>query len=194
MTSLVELAYKLCFRLRHQALGSHLRVMYNRALGMHVGNRSCICSGFTASWPHCVSIGCKCLIEPDVIFKVDVPWSLEKRVIIGDEVFIGAGSELNISRQIRIGNRVLIASGCRFIDHDHGFAKPGPIRSQLGDEGAIEIGDDSWLGVNVVVLRGVSIGTGAVVGAGAVVTRSIPPNEVWAGIPAKKISERTSSL
>lgn len=193
MTGFVELFHKLSFRLRHQALGSRLRVMCNRALGMHVGEGTCISAGFNVSWPQCITIGRKCFFEPNVTFKVDAPWSLEKRVVIGDEVFIGAGVELNIARHISIGNRALIASGCRFIDHNHGFEKSGPIRPQYGDVGAIEIGDDVWLGVNVVVLTGVNIGEGAVVGAGAVVTKNIPSNEVWAGIPARKINNRPSS-
>ncbi|MBL9184880.1 MAG: acyltransferase [Verrucomicrobiaceae bacterium] len=99
---------------------------------------------------------------------------------------------MNISKHIRIGDRALIASGCRFVDHDHGFTQPGPIGPQKGEEGEIHIGQDVWLGVNVVVLRGVRIGDGAVVGAGGVVTRSIPEGEIWAGVPAKRIGQRAT--
>lgn len=52
------------------------------------------------------------------------------------------------------------------------------------------IGHDVWLGCDVTVLAGVTIGNGAVVGAGAIVTQDIPPYEIWAGVPAKKISNR----
>ena len=62
---------------------------------------------------------------------------------------------------------------------------------QQGIEKAISIGNDVWLGCNVIVLKGVEIGDGAIIGAGAVVTKSILPNEIWAGVPAKKIGERT---
>lgn len=56
----------------------------------------------------------------------------------------------------------------------------------------IIVGHDVWIGANAIVLSGVSIGTGAVVGAGSVVTKSIPPYEIWAGNPAKKIRDRFS--
>lgn len=52
------------------------------------------------------------------------------------------------------------------------------------------IGSDVWIGARVLVLAGVSVGDGAVIGAGSVVTKNIPPYEVWAGNPAKKINDR----
>lgn len=192
MRKVTELLQKLCFRLRHQTLGSRFRVLHNRLMGMKIGGGTCLCTGFHATWPHAVQIGRDCVVEPDVVFKLASKWSMECRVDIGDRVFIGTGCEMNISKHIRIGDRALIASGCRFVDHDHGFAEPGPIGPQKGEEGEIGIGADVWLGVNVVVLRGVHIGDGAVVGAGAVVTRSIPAGEIWAGIPAKRIGQRTA--
>ena len=54
----------------------------------------------------------------------------------------------------------------------------------------IVLENNVWLGVNAVVLKGVTIGSGAIVGAGAVVTKSVPAGEIWAGIPARKIGER----
>ncbi|MBX7209084.1 MAG: acyltransferase [Verrucomicrobiaceae bacterium] len=194
MSKLTELFQKAVFRFRHHGLGSWLRVLRYQCLGMEVGRLTCLCEGFHASWPQCVRIGSNCVIEPDVIFKVDSRWSLEKRIVVGNDVFIGTGAELNINRGIKIGDRCLIASGCKFVDHDHGFERPGPIVSQTGDAGSIEIGDDVWLGVNVVVLREVAIGNGSVVGAGAVVTRSIPSGEIWAGVPARKIGERPRNV
>ena len=194
MKKVTELFQKLCFRLRHQKLGSRLRVLRNQLMGMRIGGGTSLCAGFHASWPQNVAIGSNCVVEPNVTFKVDSRWSLEKRVLIGDSVFIGAGSEFNISQRITVGNRCLIASGCKFVDHDHGFELSGPIHSQPGGEvSPISIGDDVWLGANVIVLRGVKIESGSIVGAGAVVTKSIPPNQIWAGVPARKIGERPAN-
>ncbi len=192
MRSLTEIYQKAVFRIRHHAWNSWLRIQKYRCLGMEIGRSSYLCQGFHASWPQCVSIGSECIFEHNVVFKVDARWSLEKRIAVGDKVFLGSGVEFNISHHIRIGDRCLIASGCKFVDHDHGFELAGPIGPQKGKVGTIEIRDDVWLGVNVVVLRGVIIGNGSVVGAGAVVTRSIPPNEIWAGVPAKFVRTRPS--
>lgn len=106
-------------------------------------------------------------------------------------MFIGRGCEFNVSRSLKIGDGSLIASGCKFIDHDHGHALLNvPIRSQDTRDGPILIENNVWLGCNTIVLKGVTIGAGAIVGAGAVVTRSIPQNEIWAGAPARFVKQR----
>ena len=111
-------------------------------------------------------------------------------IVLKDRVFIGLGCEFNIDHGVKIGSDSLIASGCRFVDHDHGMKIGVPMREQKSWGKSITIGDDVWLGCNVVVLSGVSIGDGAIVAAGAVVTKSILPMEIWGGVPAKKIGDR----
>jgi acetyltransferase-like isoleucine patch superfamily enzyme len=160
-----------------------------RLRGMLIG-RGTIMTSPRISWPHKVSLGKHCIIERGVIFKHDGIWSPGVSIRIGNEVFIGDGCEFNIRKGITIGDSSLIASGCRFIDHDHGVQSGSLIRSQAGPEREIRIGRDVWLGCNVVILKGVYIGDGAVVGAGAVVTKSIPSGEIWAGIPARGIGNR----
>ncbi|WBL21658.1 acyltransferase [Zunongwangia sp. HRR-M8] len=124
-------------------------------------------------------------------FRYDGTWRPGPSIVIEDNVYIGSNSEFNICDHINIGKDVLIASGCKFIDHNHGYHLTNQkIRLQPPDIGAIKIEDDVWLGVNVVVLKGVTIGCGAIVAAGSVVTTSIPSMEIWGGIPAKKISNR----
>ena len=58
----------------------------------------------------------------------------------------------------------------------------------------IHVGHHCWIGTGAIVLQGVTIGDGAVVAAGAVVTKNIPPYEVWGGVPAKFIRKRNSDL
>jgi acetyltransferase-like isoleucine patch superfamily enzyme len=153
--------------------------------GMHIGNDTYLPKIFV-TWPHKVSIGEKCRLEHHIYFHHDGIWSAGYSIEIGDNVFIGSGCEFNIRKMITIGNNTAIASGCRFIDHDHEIGKNG-FTPMEGVEKEINIGTGVWLGCNVVVLKGVEIGNGAIVAAGAVVTKSIPPYEIWGGVPAKRI-------
>jgi len=141
------------------------------------------------TWPHQISIGSNCRLEHNIYFHFDGVWSESPSISIGDNVFVGCSCEFNITKNIKVGSDSLIASGCKFIDHDHGFALGKQI-GPGGEEASITLEKNVWLGCNVVVLKGVTIESGAIVAAGAVVTKSIPSNEIWGGVPAKKIGER----
>jgi acetyltransferase-like isoleucine patch superfamily enzyme len=158
-------------------------------VGMKIGHKT-VLPKVHVTWPHQVVIGDQCILEDNIYFKYDGIWNKGPSIIIKNNVFIGFGCEFNICENITIGDHCKIASGCRFIDHDHGMVAGQLIGLQSGPVKAIELGEDVWLGCNVIVLKGVVIGNGAVVGAGSVVTTSILPNEIWAGVPARKISER----
>jgi acetyltransferase-like isoleucine patch superfamily enzyme len=142
------------------------------------------------TWPHQVSIGRGCALEHNIYFHYDGPWKPGPSIVIGNNVFIGFGCEFNITDKIYIGNDCLIASGTKFIDHDHGISLKGLIRSQLSIDKAIIIGDNVWIGANVIVLKGVTIADGAIIAAGAVLNRPVGLNEIWGGVPAKKIGDR----
>ena len=142
------------------------------------------------TWPHKITIGKNCILEHDIYFKYDGIWSKYPSIVIEDNTFIGSSCEFNCNCSIKIGKYSNIASGCRFIDHDHGIIAGERIGAQTSTRKEIILGEDVWLGCNVIVLKGVSIGNGAVVAAGAVVTKSIPANEIWGGAPAKFIRIR----
>ena len=186
------LIQKLCFRLRYQySVMPHLRKLWWQLQGAQFGAGTSV-PRLLISWPHQVAVGTRCILEDDIFFKYDGFWQPGPSIVVGDRVFVGRGCEFNIRRRIVIGNDCLIASGCKFIDHDHELTVgAGPMHSLSCPEAAITLEEDVWLGVNVVVLKGVIIGQGAVVGAGAVVTKSVPPYEIWAGIPARKIGQRS---
>jgi serine acetyltransferase len=114
-------------------------------------------------------------------------------VFIGEETNITPGLIVNdgYSGLCRIGNRVSIATNVTLV------ADSNPNNSRLAGEPYVKehlirtapvvIEDDVWLGTNAVVLPGVRVGRGAVVGAGAVVTRDVAPFAVVAGVPARVV-------
>ena len=170
-------------------LCSFFRRIKLHIMGMQIGKTTKIPQLYV-TWPHQVFIGERCSLEQGINFKYDGIWSKGPSIFIGNDVFIGIGCEFNIRTKITIGDNSLIASGCKFIDHDHGVSLGKLMRIQSGPEEEIKIGEDVWLGCNVIVLKGVEIGRGAIIAAGAVVTKSIPQLEIWGGVPAKKIGER----
>src|SRR6478609_8555517 len=161
----MEFLHKAFFKLKSWTftwVTSPLRKMLLSLAGLSIGDGQLPKCFFT--WPHKVSIGNDCRIEPDVVFHFDGPWTPGKSIILGDRVFVGRGCEFNISKSIRIGDHSLLASHCKFIDHDHGTQDDSlPIGLQPGEKCEIVIERNVWLGANVIVLKGVTIGEGAVV-------------------------------
>lgn len=190
----VSLFQRLLFRLRiHNDPSALVRRIGWSLLGARFGRGTSV-PPLLITWPHQVSVGAHCILEPDIYFKYDGTWQPGRSIVIADRVFIGRGCEFNIRNRIQIGSESLIASGCKFIDHDHAMTlEQGPMNRQPCPDAPILLEDDVWLGVNVVVLKGVTIGMGAVVGAGAIVTKSIPAYEIWAGVPARKVGTRSAA-
>lgn len=173
----------------YNKFSSFWRKLFFKICGMKIG-RDTIIPKIYITWPHQVSIGKKCALEHDIYFHYDGTWKPGQSIVIGHNVFIGFGCEFNITDKICIGNNCLIASGTKFIDHNHGVSLKALIRSQLSIGKEIIVGDNVWIGANVIVLKGVTIADGAIIAAGAVLNRSVGLNEIWGGVPAKKIGDR----
>lgn len=90
---------------------------------------------------------------------------------------------------IKIGNHVTITGGVKFITHDGGVWILREEHPEIDVFGTIEIGDNSFIGLNTIILPNVKIGENCVVGAGSVVTKNVPDNSVVAGVPARKICD-----
>jgi acetyltransferase-like isoleucine patch superfamily enzyme len=115
-------------------------------------------------------------------------------VEIGEHTWIGPYNNFRTagSGRIVIGRKCYISQFCSFISNNHGIDRTTLIQDQPHDfmKTDVVVGDDAWFGVGCSLLPGTRIGTGAVLGAGSVVTKSIPAYEIWAGVPARKLGER----
>jgi len=107
--------------------------------------------------------------------------------IIGDNALLAAKRGLTIGKNVNLSSNVSIYSGA----HDH---RDPYFRSTPATTRPITIGDRVWIGSNAIILTGVTIGEGAVVCAGCVVTKDVEPYTVVAGIPARKVNERPRDL
>lgn len=95
------------------------------------------------------------------------------------------------TERISIGPYTRIADFVSIRDADHRFSVPGaPLRDQPVEASPVVVGEDVWIGHGAAVLRGVTIGDGAIVAAGSVVTKDVPPYVVVGGVPARVIGER----
>ncbi|MEO1428866.1 MAG: acyltransferase [Cyanobacteria bacterium J06633_8] len=123
--------------------------------------------------------------------NVDIGALDNTHIYIDKGTFIGVGASVAGPGNVKIGKRCLIAARCGIFANNHKYADPFKY---IADQGVtcqgITIEDDCWLGHAVTVIDGVTIGKGSVIGAGAVVTKDIPPYSIAVGMPARVIKSR----
>lgn len=125
---------------------------------------------------------------------VDIKAHGQGQTTIGRRTYIGPYSCLSGYGNITIGSDCLIASHTSLYAHNYNFRNPDQlIRKQGYSYKGIAIEDNCWLGSGVRILDGITVGKGSIVGAGAVVTKDIPPNSIAVGTPAKVIGPRIQS-
>jgi maltose O-acetyltransferase len=110
---------------------------------------------------------------------------------IGDNSGIGINAQLSTGGGIRIGNNVLMAPDVIILTENHKIDDVTiPIIKTGSKSAPVVIEDDVWIGTRVIILPGVTIGRSSIIGAGAVVSKSIPPYSIAAGVPARVIKKR----
>lgn len=117
------------------------------------------------------------------------------KISIGDDVYIGPYAMFSSIKGITIGNKVTFGPRVTIMAGNHNFKVIGSYifdnqEKNEDDDLPVTICDDTWIGCNAIILKGVTIGRGAIVGAGAIVTKDVPPYAIVAGNPAKVIRYR----
>ena len=113
------------------------------------------------------------------------------RLRIGEGTTMNSPCLMDLNGHITIGRKVGIGHHTVFVTSAHQLGGPRERRGPVSPQ-PIEIGDGAWIGARSTILPGVTIGAGAVVAAGALVTRDVPPHTVVAGVPAKPVRELDS--
>ena len=137
-------------------------------------------------------------IGKNLIFNPFDSFSYET-IEIHDDVFIGSGAKFSASNSsITIKSKVMFGPNVTIMGGDHRTDVVGKymfdVKEKLPENDLeVVINEDVWIGCNVVILKGVSIGKGSIVAAGSVVTKDVDNYSIVAGIPAAKISDRFSS-
>ncbi|MCP4633956.1 MAG: acyltransferase [candidate division Zixibacteria bacterium] len=140
-----------------------------------------------------VEVGNQVRISGHVTIIVSYKVNPDPTVVIGDNVYIGFRTILSCGERITIGNRVLMAQGVQIYDNNNHPLDPEaraanePVEPENIAQVVIE--DDVWLGSGAVILRGVTVGRGAVVATSALVSKDVPPMTVVAGNPAKVVKQ-----
>ena len=115
---------------------------------------------------------------------------------VGKDVYIGSSPCIEAAETtIDIGNKVLIGPSVIIRGGDHNYSVIGRCmydvkEKKKGDDLPVVIEDDVWIGSRVTILKGVRVGRGSIIGAGSVVTKSVSPYSIVAGVPAKVIGQR----
>lgn len=183
--------------LRNRAWSWYYLVRYLRFLRLHhFGPRNVVCTGFVflgkgvelsarkgfgrivlGSWVH---IGDHCHIRAH-----------EGRIHIGSKTVIGRDNTINAYLDILIGVECVFSDSIYLCDFDHRFSDvKTPIRLQGIIKSPVRIGDNTWIGTKVTVVRGSVVGAGSVIGANSVVRGDIAPMSVAVGVPAKVVKSR----
>jgi acetyltransferase-like isoleucine patch superfamily enzyme len=138
-----------------------------------------------------LTIGAGTLLEPGVWITAPD----QARVAIGSGSFLNLGVMIASQSLVEIGDHCMLANGCFVSDASHRYEDLQlPITWQgFESKGPTKIADNCWLGANVVVTSGVSIGERCVIGANSVVTKDLEPFTVAAGVPARPLQQTEPS-
>ena len=138
-----------------------------------------------------IRLGTECRIARDVSLYFSPHETTPPTLEMHDMCYIGQGTMLGLYYDISLGQNAMIAPHCYITTGNHRYSRRDiPIRDQGIAGGPVVIGRDTWIGTHAVVLPGVTIGEGAIVAAGAVVNKDIPPYQIWGGVPARFIKHR----
>jgi acetyltransferase-like isoleucine patch superfamily enzyme len=166
---------------------------------IQIGERTDVTGAIDKRHPQSsISIGDDCLIEGYLVTETK-----DSAITIGNNVYVGGNTKLDCVASIVVEDDVLISYECIMADSDnhsldYRIRKKDLAQWKRGEHdwtttasAPIKVSRHAWIGARAVILKGVTIGEGAIVGAGSVVTKDVPPYTIVAGNPARVVRELT---
>lgn len=181
LSKLYTAIFKMKLRLNEIQFGSHIKC-YNAVPALEINRKSG-----------------KIILGNELVFNAYAghSWNSKCKILVKKNATLGIGSNSGMngamiycSMKIVIGSNVKIGGGTRIFDTDFHSLEYLSRRSAITDglsakQSPVIIGDDVFIGANCIIGKGVKIGDRSIIAAGSVVTKSIPPDEIWGGNPAK---------
>ncbi|MEH1789732.1 MAG: acyltransferase [Nostoc sp.] len=174
-----------------RAVFSRLRNFYYRFLGVKLDGYVWMQSIEIPHNTRDIKIDNFCALDKGIVLLSAGEPLPHPRIHIGSYTYINRNTFLDAILSLTIGQYCAIGPGCYITDHDHGLDISLPPLQQPMIAKPTKIGDRVWIGANVTILKGVTIGNDAVIGAGSVVTKDIPEKAIAVGNPAKVIKYRS---
>lgn len=173
----------------HNGMRSRLRSVGYRILGTRIeGNVWLRAISIPRQWND-ITLETGVALDDGVTLVCSGPPRFGK-ILIKSGCYINRNTILDAHECVEIGRDCLIGPGCFITDSNHGFEPGESPAMQKCSASPTVIEDEVWIGAHVVILSGVRVGRGAVVGAGAVVTRDVSPFQIVAGVPARVLGSR----
>ena len=129
-----------------------------------------------------------------IVYSRSPKSKVKAKLIIGDEVGIGSACNIRAAGGvIEIGAKTMIGQGVEIVAANHSILRGRIYRDNAWDEmkTGVKIGVNCWVGAGSILLPGVTIGDNSIIAAGSVVNKSVPANEIWAGVPAHLMKQIT---
>ena len=115
------------------------------------------------------------------------------KLVIGDNCYLNTGAFFELGDHITLGHNIAVGHDAMFLTTSHDFSHP-ERRGGAVTHAPIYVGDGAWIAARATILPGVTIGEGAIVAAGAVVNKDVPPHTLVGGLPAKPIRTLDSDV